>query len=43
MKMALYMLEPRVPSSPRAMCYDKNNNKVLVCNRGKKVFWFGRE
>ena len=30
-------------SSPRAMCYDKNNNKILVCNRGKKVFWFGRE
>jgi DNA-binding beta-propeller fold protein YncE len=24
-------------SSPRAMCYDKNNNKILVCNTGKKV------
>jgi hypothetical protein len=30
-------------SSPRAMCYDKNNNKILVCNTGKKVFWFGQE
>ena len=30
-------------SSPRAMCYDKNNNKILVCNTGKKVFWFGKE
>lgn len=27
-------------SSPRAMCYDKNNNKIIVCNTGKKVFWF---
>ena len=30
-------------SSPRAMCYDKNNNKILVCNTGKKVFWFAIE
>jgi hypothetical protein len=27
-------------SSPRAMCYDKNNNTILVCNTGKRVFWF---
>jgi hypothetical protein len=27
-------------SSPRAMGYDKNNNKILLCNTGKKVFWF---
>jgi hypothetical protein len=27
-------------SSPRAMCYDKINNKIIVCNTGKKVFWF---
>jgi outer membrane protein assembly factor BamB len=27
-------------SSPRAMCYDKNENKILVGNTGKKVFWF---
>ena len=26
-------------SSPRAMCYDKNNNKILVCNRDDKAFW----
>ena len=27
-------------SSPRAMCYDKNNNQIIVCSTGKKVFWF---
>jgi hypothetical protein len=27
-------------SSPRTMCYDKINNKIIVCNTGKKVFWF---
>ena len=27
-------------SSPRAMCYDKNNNKIIVCNTGKKVLLF---
>jgi DNA-binding beta-propeller fold protein YncE len=27
-------------SSPRAMCYDKNNNTILVCNTGKRVLWF---
>jgi DNA-binding beta-propeller fold protein YncE len=27
-------------SSPRAMCYDKNNNTILVCNTGKRVSWF---
>ena len=26
--------------SPRAMCYDKNNNKIIVCNTGKKVLLF---
>jgi DNA-binding beta-propeller fold protein YncE len=26
-------------SSPRAMCYDKNNNKILVCNRDNSAFW----
>jgi DNA-binding beta-propeller fold protein YncE len=26
-------------SSPRAMCYDKNNNKILVCNRDNNAFW----
>jgi hypothetical protein len=30
-------------SSPRAMCYDKNNNNILLCNTGKKVFWFAIE
>ena len=27
-------------SSPQAMCYDKNNNNILVCNTGKRVIWF---
>jgi hypothetical protein len=27
-------------SSPRAMCYDESVNEILVCNTGKKVFWF---
>ena len=27
-------------SSPRAMCYDKKNNNILVCNTGKRVSWF---
>jgi hypothetical protein len=27
-------------SNPRAMCYDKNENKILVCNTGKKAPWF---
>jgi len=27
-------------SSPRAMCYNKYENTILVCNTGKKVFWF---
>jgi hypothetical protein len=26
-------------SSPRAMCYDKNENKILVCNTNNKAFW----
>jgi hypothetical protein len=27
-------------SSPRAMCYDKNENKILVCHSDNKVSWF---
>ena len=27
-------------SSPRAMCYDKSDNTILVCNTGKKAFLF---
>jgi DNA-binding beta-propeller fold protein YncE len=27
-------------SSPRAMCYDESVNEILVCNTGKRVFWF---
>ena len=27
-------------SSPRAMCYDESANEILVCNTGKRVFWF---
>jgi hypothetical protein len=27
-------------SSPQEMCYDKNNNNILVCNTGKRIFWF---
>ena len=27
-------------SNPRAMCYDKNENKILVCNTGKKALCF---
>jgi hypothetical protein len=27
-------------SSPRAMCYNKYENTILVCNTGKRVFWF---
>ena len=27
-------------SYPRAMCYDKNENKIIVGNTRKKVFWF---
>ena len=26
-------------SNPRAMCYDKNENKILVCNTNNKAFW----
>ena len=26
-------------SSPGAMCYDKNNNKILVCRTDNKAFW----
>ena len=27
-------------SSPRAMCYDESANGIIVCNTGKRVFWF---
>jgi hypothetical protein len=27
-------------SSPRAMCYGESANEILVCNTGKKVWWF---
>jgi hypothetical protein len=27
-------------SSPRAICYNKYENTILVCNTGKRVFWF---
>jgi DNA-binding beta-propeller fold protein YncE len=27
-------------SSPRVMCYDKYGNTILVCNTGRKAFWF---
>ena len=27
-------------SSPGAMCYDKNENKILVCNSNNKASWF---
>ena len=27
-------------SSPGAMCYDRNNNKILVCHTGNKASWF---
>jgi hypothetical protein len=27
-------------SNPRAMCYDKDNNKILVCNTNNKASWF---
>ena len=27
-------------SSPRAICYDKNENKILVCHTDRKVSWF---
>ena len=27
-------------SYPRAMCYDKNENKIIVCNTRKKASWF---
>jgi hypothetical protein len=27
-------------SSPRAMCYDKNENKILVCHTENKASWF---
>jgi hypothetical protein len=27
-------------SSPRAMCYVESANEILVCNTGKKVWWF---
>jgi hypothetical protein len=27
-------------SNPRAMCYDKNENKILVCNTGEKALCF---
>jgi DNA-binding beta-propeller fold protein YncE len=27
-------------SSPRAMCYDKNENKILVCHSDNKASWF---
>jgi hypothetical protein len=27
-------------SSPGAMCYDINNNKILVCHTGNKASWF---
>jgi hypothetical protein len=27
-------------SSPRAMCYDERVNEILVCNTGRRVFWF---
>jgi DNA-binding beta-propeller fold protein YncE len=27
-------------SSPRAMCYDKNENKILVCHSDKKASSF---
>jgi DNA-binding beta-propeller fold protein YncE len=26
--------------NPRAMCYDKNENKILVCNTDNKASWF---
>ena len=25
-------------SSPRAICYDKNENKILVCHTDRKTF-----
>ena len=27
-------------SSPRAICYDKNENKILVCHTDRKASWF---
>jgi hypothetical protein len=27
-------------SSPIAMCYDTNKNKILVCHTGDKASWF---
>jgi hypothetical protein len=27
-------------SGPRAMCYDKNHNTILVCNTENKAFCF---
>ena len=26
--------------NPRPMCYDKNENKILVCNTDNKASWF---
>ena len=27
-------------SSPRAICYDKNENKIIVCHTDRKASWF---
>ena len=27
-------------SVPRAMCYDKNENEILVCHTDRKASWF---
>jgi hypothetical protein len=27
-------------SRPRAMCYDENENKILVCHSDNKASWF---
>jgi hypothetical protein len=28
----------KIPN-PRAMCYDKNENKILICNTDNKASW----
>jgi hypothetical protein len=25
-------------SSPRAMCYDRNNNKIIICNTERRYY-----
>jgi hypothetical protein len=27
-------------SNPRTICYDKNNNKILVCHSDNNASWF---